>query len=272
MSPAPAGASHDYNALAADFDRYLPLIEPVAVALLAHLPAPKAGETVLDVSCGTGEPGLTLARTHPQARLVGIDSAAAMVGVAQAKAAREGLTNARFEVMSSDALALPDGGADAVISRFGLLMFGDVPASARELGRVLRAGGRFSLAVWDALEQNTLMSTMLTVLRGHLPPDHVSPMAGVQQWAACGVRAQLLQDAGLGVVESEMFAWSYRFARFDEVWDLLGRMSGFTGQATLPAAAQERVRTELHAALAAYRQADGVYVIPHACRLLWGER
>ena len=51
-----------------------------------------------------------------------------MIAVAQKKAAREGLSNIRFEVMSSEALAVPDASVDAVISRFGLLMFGDVPA------------------------------------------------------------------------------------------------------------------------------------------------
>ena len=51
----------DYSALAAIFDRMLPLIAPVADAILEHVPALPAGARVLDVACGTGEPGLSLA-------------------------------------------------------------------------------------------------------------------------------------------------------------------------------------------------------------------
>src|SRR6478752_2965284 len=129
----------DYNALADRFDRFLPLIQPVSEALLSHLPELAQGAQVLDVSCGTGEPGITLAHRQPHIHLLGVDAAAAMIDLARAKAARQLLANARFEVMSSDHMSVPDGSMDALVSRFGLLMFGDVPASARETVRVLRS-------------------------------------------------------------------------------------------------------------------------------------
>src|SRR4051812_8850174 len=130
MSPPSPLPMPDFNKMAAHFDRFLPLIHPVGLAVLDHLPALRAGADVLDVACGTGEPGLTLARRSPGVHLLGVDSAPAAIDLARAKAARESLANARFEVMSSDSLTLADESVDAVISRFGLLMFGDVPASA----------------------------------------------------------------------------------------------------------------------------------------------
>jgi ubiquinone/menaquinone biosynthesis C-methylase UbiE len=262
----------DHNHLAAEFDRFLPLIHPVALALLDHLPEPASGELVLDVSCGTGEPGLTLLRRSPGVRLLGIDSAAALIGVAQSKASRDSLTNARFEVMSSDALALADQSVDAVISRFGFLMFGDVPASAREVVRVLRARGSFSLAVWDDLEKNTLMNSALAALRKHLPETYESPVLRLNAWAAEGVRTKLLRDAGMGTVDSEMFSWTYAFSDFEEAWDLVSRMGSFTGQSSLSAEAQRDAKDELFSLLAEYRQPGGAYSIPHACRLIWGRR
>lgn len=42
-------------------------------------------------------------------------------------------------------LDLADGTADAAISRMGLLLFGDPPAAATELARVLKPGGHFSI-------------------------------------------------------------------------------------------------------------------------------
>ncbi len=66
---------------------------------------------------------------NPHIHLLGVDAAAAMIGVARTKAARQSLPNIRFEVMSSDHMTVPDGSMDGLVSRFGLLMFGDVPAS-----------------------------------------------------------------------------------------------------------------------------------------------
>lgn len=262
----------DFNRMAASFDRYLPQIHPVTLALLDHLPAPAPGATVLDVACGTGEPGLTLARRSPGVRVLGVDSASAMIEVAQSKVARESLGNARFEVMSSDSLALADESVDAVISRFGLMMFGDVRASARELARVLRRGGHFSLAVWDDMTRNTLVYSLTMVLRDHLPKGHESPLNRLNEWAAEGFRARLLEDAGLGTVCSETFSWMYEFDSFEEPWDLVNRMGMIAGQAVLPPEAQQQIKLELSESLSAYRQPSGGYRIPHACRLFWGQR
>lgn len=268
----PANADLDFDHLAAQFDRFLPKIEPVTTAILAHLPALADGATVLDVACGTGEPGLTLARRSPKLQLVGVDQGEALIGVARGKAAREGLSNARFSVMPMTTLTLPDASVDAVVSRFGLLMFSDVEASAEELARVLRPGAPYSIAVWDAPAENRLMNALFTVLAPHLPADHRSPMEAIAAWAAEGRRARLLEGLGLGPVSTEMFAWEYRFETFDEAWALVSSMGKFTGQADLGADAQEAVRQALVTALAEYRKEDGQYVIPHACRLLWGQR
>jgi ubiquinone/menaquinone biosynthesis C-methylase UbiE len=272
MSTPSAVPTPDFNRMAASFDRFLPQIHPVTLALLDHLPALATGASVLDVACGTGEPGLTLARRSPGVHVLGVDSASAMIEVAQGKVARESLGNVRFEVMSSESLALADESVDAVISRFGLMMFGDVRASARELARVLRRGGHFSLAVWDDMTRNTLVHSLTVVLREHLPKGHESPLNRLNEWAAEGLRARLLEEAGLGTVRSETFRWMYEFDSFEEPWDLVSRMGMITGQAALSPEAQQQIKLDLSESLSAYRQPSGGYRIPHACRLFWGQR
>jgi SAM-dependent methyltransferase len=262
----------DFNTIADEFDRFLPLIHPVSLALLDRLPEPTDGATVLDVACGTGEPGLTLLRRWPRVYLLGIDSAAAMLEVARRKAAQEGLANARFALMPSESLDLPSESVDGVVSRFGLLMFGDVPAAARELARVLRGGGGFSIAVWDDMRKNTLNHAASLALRRHLPEDHVSPIERLQEWAAEGRRARLLEEVGLRDVQSEMISWTYHFDDFEQAWDLMCRMGRFSGQATLSEEAQAQVKQDLAGALAPYREEGGTYAIPHACRILWGRK
>jgi 2-polyprenyl-3-methyl-5-hydroxy-6-metoxy-1,4-benzoquinol methylase len=86
VNPDSAPGLPDYNELAVIFDRFLPLLAPVADAILDHLPALPAGARVLDVACGTGEPALTLARRPPDVQLLGVDAAGGMIEVARAKA------------------------------------------------------------------------------------------------------------------------------------------------------------------------------------------
>ena len=269
MNPDPTPGLPDYNALAARFDRFLPLIAPVADAILEHLPALPAGARVLDVACGTGEPGLSLARRSPHVQLLGIDAAAGMIEVARAKAARERLANVRYEVMPAETITCPDGSMDAVLSRFGLLMFGDVAASARELARVLRPGGHFSVAVWHDMNKNTLAKTVIGALRPHAAPDSFAAFDHLSNVDA-GAR---LEDAGITESHSAPFSWSYHFPNWEALREFVlgpGLFDKHIGE--LSETAKDQVRAEIADAFALYAQVDGSYEIPHTCRLWWGRR
>jgi SAM-dependent methyltransferase len=268
MSSAPV----DFGPLAAQFDRFLPLIAPVGEAVLAHLSALNPGATVLDVACGTGEPGLTLARRQPGLRVVGVDESETMLGVARQKADAAGIDSIRFSAMPMTALQMPDQSVDAVISRFGLLLFGDVSAAAAELARVLRPGAPYALAVWDVPEENRLMRTATNLVIPHLPEGPSPVMAQIAAWAAPGRRAALLEGLGLGPVQTEPFVWNYHLASFDEAWTLVSGMARMNGMDRLSEAVQADIRADLAAALSVYAQPDGRLVIPHACRLFWGRR
>ncbi len=264
-----AAALPDYNNLATVFDRSLPLIEPVGSAVVAHIPARPEGANVLDIACGTGEPGLSLARRSPGIQLLGVDAALGMVEIARAKATRENLTNVRFEVMTAENLACADSSMDAVISRFGLLMFGDVEASARQLARVLRVGGHFSVAVWDNASTNTLFSSVVAALRPLVPTELIAPFDSFQLIEA----GRHLHGAGLTDAQSEFFSWHYDFHSLEAWWEFVSAPGLFSRQfAVLGEGEKEQVRAAVAAAMAAYRQDNGSYRIPHTCRLWWGQR
>ena len=100
------------------------------------------GDTLVDMGCGRGGPGLWLARATG-ATLIGVDWSSAAVRLAEARIAEflpEG--RARFVVGDLVASGLRDACADAVICVDAVFFAPDVAAAMAEAGRVLRPRGR----------------------------------------------------------------------------------------------------------------------------------
>jgi SAM-dependent methyltransferase len=101
---------------------------------------PRAGRLTLDLGCGEGRGGVALReRGH---RMVGVDAAPTMVGLARETGAYE-------EVLLSDAaaLALDDGAVDLVVAYMSLHDIEDLGGALRETARVLEPGGRLCAAI-----------------------------------------------------------------------------------------------------------------------------
>jgi ubiquinone/menaquinone biosynthesis C-methylase UbiE len=130
-------------------------VEPysfVSAALLRHVARALAlapGETLVDLGCGRGGPGLWLTRLAG-ACLLGVDFSAVAVRQAGRRARLFGLdAAARFVVGDLAATGLADAVADAVVSVDALHFAADVPAAGREVLRVLRPGRRLVLTGWQ---------------------------------------------------------------------------------------------------------------------------
>jgi ubiquinone/menaquinone biosynthesis C-methylase UbiE len=132
-----------------------PEIEPfsfVSVDLLHHVAQALAlspAETLVDLGCGRGGPGLWLAQSQG-ASLIGVDFSAIAVQQANDRAVLFGLADtARFVVGDLAATGLPAASADAVVSIDALHFAADLAAAGREVLRVLRPGHRLVLTSWQ---------------------------------------------------------------------------------------------------------------------------
>jgi SAM-dependent methyltransferase len=108
-----------------------------------------AGDTMADLGCGRGGPGLWLAAATG-ADLVGVDISPAAVEAATAHASALGLADrARYQVGTFAQTGLGTASVDAVVSVDALLFAPDKEAACVELARVLRPGGRLAATTWD---------------------------------------------------------------------------------------------------------------------------
>jgi ubiquinone/menaquinone biosynthesis C-methylase UbiE len=132
-----------------------PEIEPfsfVSVALLRHAAQAltiSPGQTLVDLGCGRGGPGLWLAQSRG-ASLIGVDFSAVAVQQASDRATLFGLANrARFVVGDLASTGLPDATADAVVSIDAVHFAADLTAAGHEVLRVLRPDHRLVLTSWQ---------------------------------------------------------------------------------------------------------------------------
>jgi len=110
---------------------------------LARMPV-EAGDTVLDLGCGSGYAGRALRDTRDAGRVYGLDGSPEM-----ARNARSYTDDPRvsYLVGDFDALPLSDGAVDHVWSMEAFYYAADPEHTLAEVARVLRPGGTFYCAV-----------------------------------------------------------------------------------------------------------------------------
>jgi demethylmenaquinone methyltransferase/2-methoxy-6-polyprenyl-1,4-benzoquinol methylase len=127
------------------YDRYARLLsfgqDPRWRSFLVSRVPPEA-RRVLDVASGTAAVAIELARAEPGRTVVGVDQSPEMLAAGQERVDHAGLSE-RIELREGRAEALPFAAAefDALTFTYLLRYVDDVPATLRELVRVVRPGG-----------------------------------------------------------------------------------------------------------------------------------
>jgi len=111
-------------------------------------------DRVLDVGCGTGDTTRAAARLAADGEAHGVDLSTAMLARAREAAAADGLINVTFEQADAQVHDFAEAHFDAVISRFGVMFFGDPVAAFANLARATRPGGRLAVVTWQPFDRN----------------------------------------------------------------------------------------------------------------------
>ncbi|WP_137127930.1 class I SAM-dependent methyltransferase [Roseomonas sp. HF4] len=173
-----------------------------ATELMLDLAEIGSGQRVLDVAAGAGDQTLQIAaRVGPEGHVLATDIAPAILEFAAENARRAGFANVGTRAMDGEALDVPEGTFDAVVSRVGLIYFPDRAAALASMKRALRPGGRVAVIVYGPAGRNGFFSVPVSIIRRRagLPP----PLPGQPGPFSLG---------GEGVLEGEL-----RAAGFEDV-------------------------------------------------------
>jgi SAM-dependent methyltransferase len=107
----------------------------------------KAGDTVVDLGSGAGNDCFVArAQTGETGKVIGIDFTPAMIEKAKANAAKLGFSNIQFREGDIENMPLASDVADVVVSNCVLNLVPNKDGVFKEIYRVLKPGGHFSIA------------------------------------------------------------------------------------------------------------------------------
>jgi SAM-dependent methyltransferase len=203
------------------------MFAPVAQALVDDAQI-RAGQSILDVATGPGEPALTVAALiGPEGKIIGVDPIPEMIAGARRAADRLGLKNAKFEVASADELPFSGSTFDVAISRFGVMFFPSPFDGIREMLRVLKPEGKLALAVWSSAERNPFFSVLSKIIDRYFDPTPLEPDApDALRFAIPGKLLAIFSQAGVAAPVERIMKFNIEApVSIEEFWTLRCELS-----------------------------------------------
>jgi SAM-dependent methyltransferase len=203
------------------------MFKPISKAMIADARI-SAGDVVLDVAAGIGDPTFDIARVcGPGGWIVGTDAIWGMVAAGRRRARRDNVRNTHFVQCRADALPFRAETFDAATCRLGVMFFFEPVHDLRQILSALKPGGRLSLAVWGASQFNPFFSILPPILQRYVPIPPTSPDApGAFRFAEPGKLVRLLEAAGASQVQERAIDFQIEAdVSLKDFWTLRSEMS-----------------------------------------------
>jgi trans-aconitate methyltransferase len=258
--------TYTLSAAAAEFyeTTFVPALFRPWAERLADAVAPRPGQVVVDVACGTGIVARTIAeRLLSDHSITGVDANPAMLDVA--RRLRPGLN-----WLDGDAAELPlaDATADLVTCQAALMFFPDRVAALREMARVTRPGGHVAVLVPGRLERSAGYAALADVVARHAGPGATALLAGYFAAGDPDLLARQLAAAGLEVERLTTWTGATRLASLDTFLDAeLLPIADAVDQPT-----RDRIVADCRTALAPFLDPDGAIAAPIEAHLAVASR
>jgi len=143
------------------------VLQPFTAILLQDVPP--SARHVLDVGCGAGDTTLAVAKSlGTRGQGTGIDISAPLIDAARQRAERQKIP-ANFVCADAADYAFSPEAFDLLISRFGVMFFGDPVKAFDNLRRASKQGAELRCIVWRTCEENPYMMTAERAARAFIP-------------------------------------------------------------------------------------------------------
>ena len=223
--------------------------------LIAAL-APKRGERVLDIGCGTGRLGDYVASlVVPGGKVTGIDPLPLRIDIAARK-------NPAFEASvgrAEDLSPFADRSFDVAYMNSVFHWVEDKARALAEVRRVLKAGGRFGVNSADAERPHQSAALVReAALEEGLSHTKVANALGTNYRVGKDTLGQLLQAAGFGDIAVDRHTFVDTLTGVDDLfaWSQSSSFGNFLSDLT--PGERERVRARLATKLEAFRKPEGI--------------
>ncbi|MCE7988798.1 MAG: methyltransferase domain-containing protein [Caldilinea sp. CFX5] len=213
---------------------FVPTLINPWVAKTTVLAAPRPGERVLDVACGTGVVTRQAAEAvGPTGRVVGLDLSPEALAVACRVNERSNGAVIEWREGSAEKLPFADGCFDVVFCQLGLMFFPDRVAALREMRRVLAPAGRISLMTWGPLDKNLGNAAMAQAWRARVGTEQAAKLNPPHALPDPAAVSRLLQEAGFAQVVAQTAAGRAHFSSPEALVCGYGALSGLAADAAL---------------------------------------
>lgn len=243
---------------------------------LIELAGIEAGQHVLDIATGLGEPAVSAARRVGSAgHVVATDFSPAMLELAGERAAAMGIKNIEFRQVDAEQLDFQGERFDAVLSRWGVPEFPEVSVALRKIHQHLLPGGRLAIAVWAPPPEVPFLAVPSGIVRQLF--DVPAPAPGTPSPFSLGDRTKLedeLTQAGFVDVRLENQIVTMEFPSLESYRGYLEDASPIVREVLVkqPAEKQAKAWLTIARSMQKFARADGTLKIPNGTICAAGKR